>query len=406
MKRILAFLLCMVMVFALCACGNDEATPTEKSPTNPVTAPSTPTENNNATEPTQDNPDSTTPDEEVSDDTIRENGKLPNDPSKLTSAEEKHYLGEVIQAIIDLDVETLEDLADSNSVNCIRYIRDNENYRKAWNKTVGQSIYLEDSKYIAHRDPQYIFANWITSVYNKNETLKGFIYNYSEEELLQILDTYGSNAPYVISEIDDYFIDVVDGKISISCNQVLQDAGWDTLSDMGFYGWAGKENEQLARIIFGAGCGIANGLDEINKNGFTIWQDMLTGNVNKIVAAFDKATGYDLNEPITSKLGQFNARYYQAYYKNVDNAAKIQDWMNENVQILRDTSNILVYMRIRTIDDALYYITEEERAEIQHLELYCAMIVWGFQANTEAEFIPFYEIAEEMLHLKKLERQH
>ena len=400
MKKVIALLLCLVMVFAMAACSNDNKDPSQPQET-PGTSESPPAE----TMPDESTPDDTEP-SEPSEDTIRENGSLPADEDDLTNAEVKHYIGKVMQAIIKLDTETMNELASDNSAYMIQAVKDDEVYRAVWEKTIGQSVYLEESATLVYKDPQFVFASWLTDLYKEGGALKAETKEYTEAEITAILDKYIEKAPYIADELDledDFDIDIEDGKIVIDCNECFAETPWDELSDVSVPHPTVRTGEDLARLVFGAHCEVSLGLDYIKKDGFTIWEAFVTADLGSITAAFDKAP-YNMNAEITDTTNQLMEIIYQTYYKNAEKCAKVQAWMDENVMILREMSTVYVYIPAELEDTYPYYsLTEEEKEQIKDLNLYIREAVHAHEANTDDEFYPFYQIVAQMARLGAIE---
>ncbi len=404
MKRLITLLLCLCVVFALAACGNDSKEPSKPqdkpSATEPAPDNSTPTEDeNDATEPSGGS--------DVTEDTIRENGKLPESESDLTRAERKHYIGKVMQAIIDLDTETMNEYASDNSAYIIRAVKEDDVYRTMWEKTIGQSIYMEESNMLVYKDPEYIFGAWLTDLYKTGGQLKAKTEEYTEEEIVAIFDKYYAKAPYIAAEIDikdDFDIDIEDGKIVIDCNDCLKSTAWDELSDVGVPHPTVRTGEDLAKLAFGSHCEVSLGLDYIADEGYTMWQAFITGDLGSIVTAFDNTQDYDMNIEITDTTNQLMEMVYQHFYKDAERAQKIQLWMDENVLIVRDISSAHIYAAAETEETYPYYeLTDAEKAELEGLKIYVKNSVHKHEGKTDSEFYPFYEVVAQMARLGAIE---
>lgn len=395
MKRVFVLLLCLAMVFSMAACGNDATEPTKPQET-PGISESTPDEPTSG----ETTPDDTEPSNPVVDEnTVRPNGELPEDEDDLTRAEVNHYIGKVMQAIINLDVETMKEYANSHSAYMIKAVKEDDVYRAVWEKTIGKSVYLEESNMLVYKDPQFVFTSWLTDLYKNGDTLKAAAEEYTEEEIVAILDKYIDKAPYLANELDiedDFKIDIEDGKIVIDCNDCLGATPWDRLSDISVPHPTVRTGKDLACLAFGAHCEVSLGLDYINTNGFTIWEALVTADLDKIVTAFDNAP-YDMNIEITSTTNHLYEFIYQTYYKDAEKRAKIQDWMDEHVMILRSLSSVWVYIPAELTDTYPYCtLTDAEKDLIKDLNIYIKEGVFEFQANTSNEFSPFYEIVVQM----------
>ena len=125
----------ITILFSLCACGG-HTTSTQSGTTN-STEPTI--EKNNETEIIQ-KPEG-----------IRENGKLSNED--LTDEEFKYYFSLAINALIKLDLETLKPLILEDEYNALKKVSDDENLKNLWDKTFGQSLYMEESYMLIGKSP-------------------------------------------------------------------------------------------------------------------------------------------------------------------------------------------------------------------------------------------------------------
>lgn len=406
MKKLFAILMCVAMVFSMVACGSDT-----KDPTQPQEKPGT-----TDTQPSESTPGDTTPgdtegtepsDTDVDETTIRPNGELPEDVDDLTRAEMNHYIGKVMKAMIELDVETMQEYASENSAYIIKSVKEDDVYRVMWEKTIGQSYYLEDSHILVYKDPQFVFGSWLTDAYKNGETLKASIDEYTEEEIVALFNKYSVNTPYIATELDisdDFDIDIEDGKIVIECNEAFAATEWDELSDVGVPHPISRSGEELANLAFGVHNEVSLGLEHIKEDGFTIWEAYITGDLGSIVTALDNASGYDMNAEVTDTTNQLMELVYQHFYKDAERVAKIQNWMDERVMIVRGMSSVYVYNPAELESTYPYYtLTDAEKQQIQDVNIYIVDAVHSHQANTDNEFYPFYEVVAQMARFGAIE---
>ncbi len=404
MKKIFSLLLCLTVLFSMAACSNDGNE--ENPPETPKAYESAPdTSASDISESDTSIPGESTSDENkptTDNNTIRPNGELPESALDLTKDEVQHYTGKVMQAIIQLDVDTMEELASDDSVYLIRSVKEDDIYRTMWEKTIGKSIYLEESNMLIYKDPQYIFAGWLTDAYKNGEALKSKIDDYTEEEIIAISDKYVDKAPYIATKIDiedDFEIDIEDGKIVIDCNDCLSATAWDELSDVGVPHPISRSGEDLAKLAFGVNCEISLGLQYIEKDGFTIWKSLITGDLSAIVAAYDAAADYDLNAELTGT-NMLWETVYQHYFKKDENVSVVQQWINENVTIFREISSVYVYIPASLEKTYPYYtLTDAEKDQLKDVDIFIRSNVHEHQKNTKSEFDPFYDVIAQMVRL-------
>ena len=296
----------------------------------------------------------------------------------------------------------MNELASDNSAFIIRSVKDVEVYGPMWEKTGGQSDYLEESHMLVYKDPEFIFASWMTDAYSNGETLKASLEEYTEEELIAVFDKYAAKAPYVAVEIDfdDFDIDLEEGKIKIDCNECFAATEWDELSDIGVPHATVRTAADLGHLLFGAHSDTSLGLDYISAEGFSIWNAYITGDLAQITAAIDASTAYDMNAEITDTTNQLMEMVYQHYYKDADKAAAVQAWIDENVMILRDMSTVLFYIPAELNDTYPYYtLTDTEKAQLADVQIYIRENVHRHEANSDSEVYPFYQIVAQMARL-------
>lgn len=402
MKRVLALLLCIIMVYSLAACGTKNPDNSESPDVN-VTQPS---------EVPDETPDETTDeavqDESVEETTIRENGQLPENAGDLTDAELKHYIGKVMQAIITLDVETVKEYASESSADMIESVKNDDVYRAMWEQSIGQSVYLEDSHMLVYKDPEFIFSAWLTDAYKHNESLKTEIEDYTEEEIVAIFNRYVDKAPYIADEInlgDDFDIDIENGRIVIDCDKCFAETPWYSLSNVGGPNPIARSSEGLAMLAFGDNClVICLGLDYLNEEGLYIWDEYITGDLSSITAVVDAATGYNINTVIEGTDNYIMVQWYQHFYKDAERVAKIQAWMDEFVMIRRAIGTVWVYIPAELTATYPYYtITDAEKDLIKDLNIYIKSGIHPLDANTKEECYPLYEVIAQMSRLGAIE---
>lgn len=324
MKRVLALLLCLVMVFSLAACGGNTDKPDETKKPSVETPADKPTTGEN-----EGDGDTT--------ETIRPNGELPANERKLTEAEKRHYVGVVMNAALTLDIDTLREYAkNEEDLENYQKIADDPVMKEWYLKTIGKSVYLESVGKIAYPEPEAVFQMYQTHFLRTNDVPPEDVTKLSLEELSAIYEQYKDNIPYVIEDVNPEYdcpIYLQDGRIYFELDELLSCTSYcydtDDLVPSG-YSWEG-EYKHIAAYIFGYDADEITDFSELLADGaFDYVMPILDNDLNAMVEYFDGLKEeHDWNA--TPGEDDFYEKYYQAYYKNDAFRAKIEAWMKENV---------------------------------------------------------------------------
>ena len=361
MKKILCLILVSVTMLSLVACGNNDSTE--------------PTESNKQTESTQ--PDTTKPDDgkqegsteetdnpEITDETIRENGKIPSDKEEWTTAEknyiQKELYHKVVQAVIDLDFEILKQYATESSLSQLKEIEENADFKKMYENTYGKMIYLPDSESMLMKSTRYTYSKWFTNFYLTNTILPDNINSLTKEDVDNVYNSIYVNAPYEVVEFEttSIAIKIVDGYIKYDLEAMFYDIDAFRFHNM----TPSAYQNAYAKYIFG---------DEFNvKPNFNI-----LGEHREILEAV-----YDFNpERILAYLEIHCGEYPSSteknvleYYRNKDNHSKMREWFVENCEVMVSNGSMHIYYITNSFDVAKRHfpfttITESDYEKINNL---------------------------------------
>lgn len=395
MKRILALLLCLVMVFSLAACGGNEKPNDDNTP-----GTSTESGNKNPTENVGDS-DGDIDDKPV--ETIRPNGELPNNERDLTEAEIHHYVGIIVNAALKLDIDTLREYAkDEKHLEDYQAIANDPVAKEWYLKTIGKSIYIESTGSIAYPEPEAVFQMWQTHFLFTNDVPPAEIKELSLDELTAIYEQYKDKIPYVIDDVNpeyDCEIYLKDGKIYfdldelLGCTSYCYDIGDLAPSQ---YSWDGP-NAHIAAMIFGHDADEVNNFSEFLAGGvYDYAMPLVEMDLDALVPYMDGLKDeYDWNK--TPGEDDYRIKYYQAYIKDDTMRAKVQAWMNENVVCGFSGHGFDVWHKV---NQDVYYqtadLTAEEKAILKDLPI-CG---WGYESEynkAEYVFTLYQEIIYDMI---------
>lgn len=406
LKKILSILLCLCLIFPLAACGQDGTNGNNNNKENVST--------DNKTENKSDADDSGNNDDEESK-IIRENGKLPNNDKDLTEAEKLHYLTIVMQAAIDLDIETLKIYAkDQEEIDYYQAIIDDPEYKWLYENTIGNIKILPESGYMVAKSTRHIFVNWYTDMWRQGAKIPEDVDKFSFEEIKSLYAKYYNDAVYVINDIytNSYDTYLKNGYIYFEIDELFRDAGYGdvqyTLSPS-HHTYNGASNN-YAHYLFGTeGTTLDLGYDYIDSKKdekFPIWSIMMEADLDKVVEYFESHGVYDIND-VNESDSELYTNTYKLYYKDELMRAKVQEWTDKNVQFKRDLSTIVTFIRANVDVSSPYYtLTKEEKDSIRDLPLYIVDMTFASTKLDIDEFDVYYSIINEMVEAGYIEKLH
>lgn len=378
MKKILCLILSILLVVSLTACGNKTSTET------------TPDDN------LQDNNETITPsetDNEESSNGIRKNGQLPEYWHLLTEKEQKYYNEKIFVALQTFDFETLESLTDSKSEEALERLHeiyDNEQYKKMYEKTVGQVKYLPNSGIVIFKSHNYIFSKWLEYMETNDIELPDSTGYIDKETTDKWYNECYASAPNVYSWLNDLGSDceIKDGKIVYNLNDLFRTIGGGKLSAI-FVTTKENRDDGYAKLLFGQHDYLKDlGYQYISNDGnCPQYKNILTLDL-EIMA--ESMTVFEDNKE------SFYYEYFEKFYKYDQVRSEIQTWVNENCFATRGFSSCAIYMPVVVEKEyGLMDCTDEELTILKEANLYKGVIVGDCAKDTDS-FAAYYDIIETM----------
>ena len=332
MKKLICLLLACLMTLSLVACGNEKpntpAPDKETEITQPTTS-ETPTE-----------PDVTEPEETPTG--IRENGKIPSETSEWTE-EEKKYIREelydkIVQAIIELDIPTLEQYVEESDLYELKAIENNPGFKEMYKNTFGKMIYMPKSERMLMKSTRYTYSTWFTAFYLTNGVMPANLNELTKENIDSVYLNIYENAPYeaVQFERKTSAIEIIDGYIKYDIQTMLYDIDHFDL-------WAlapSAYENPYAKYIFG---------DEFevkpNYNILGEHKDILEATYNfdtdKILAYLEQHCGTNSTATGNFVLGN---------WRNTENHAKMKEWFENNCHVTVSGGSMHIFYIADSID--------------------------------------------------------
>jgi hypothetical protein len=398
-KRIISIALCICVLLSFAACGNSA-----KNSSDDVEI-IAPTDNQN------DNTEQVTPgpdDGLIDSDTdlyisdkdgnltnIRKNGKLPSSKKDLTDEEIYYYIGTVVQAAIDLDINTLKMYsANEEDIKTFEAIINNPTYKEMYEKNIGNIIYLDNSHYFVYKDPFYIYSRWFSD--EKVGDSKAAIDKLTITELNNIYNKYRENAVYIVNNVNkaDFNFSLKNGHIYFELDGIFGNVGYDNVSDL-----ISDDPSTYANIVFGTHRTADTNITNSDLNGIV---DMLTSeNLNQMIEYVNNNAIYDLNfENKELELDDC----YQLYYKNKENREKIEAWMKDNTETYKNDCGIIIYIKANIHHKCNWpfnLFTDLEREQIKELPIYVDLST-SIVGSIE-EWAQYYSIVQQMIYAGDIE---
>jgi hypothetical protein len=390
MKRLLALLLCLAVTLSFAACSNT------KPSDNPTTAPTSTEVYNDETLPNG----------------IRANGYLPDDESELTDEEIRYYVGIVMNAALDLDVDTLRKYAkNEKDLEAYQRIADDPVTKTFFMETDGKSIYLESTGEIVYPECEAVFCMWYTDLWKNGKTPPADVTQLSAEELLSIYDQYSEKIPYVFNEVTEvtpesnYQISLKDGNIYFELNELLGCTSYcydiEDLAPSEYH--FNSPSKHLAAYVFGYGIDeLDQTLDEsLQSRNYEFIMPMLNYDLDSLPAFMDSLQKeHDRNDDIGAA---FYAEYYKNYIKDKEQRAKVQSWMKDNLVCGFDIYSFRGWYTVSADDYYLFSELTEEDKELLKDVWVCDWLYTTSDVSADNAFAPYCDIISMMIDSGLLE---
>lgn len=315
MKKILCLLLALCLIFLVCSCGKKE------SDTNPFDI------------------------EKIVD--MNKVRKLENINSfnDLNDDEETYYTNLMVEAIKALDVDTLAKLFpyDTISINFLKTIKNNDEKTQLWDMTIGQYIYLPQSRQLVYRSPMHIYCMWMEMAYSNNGFVANEITRYNYARVIEVYNKYYNNAFYTSKKLSISEVNTIHALFY----ETLGIAGLDLLADGALFQFVLPEIEN----------GFESQSNINNKEFFPDWQHF-------------KDLKIDSMAPLVEETLDFYYEFkdeYNYYFKNQENKDKMQRFLDEKCKPYRTAINITYFVPVKK--DSLM-LTKTESDFIKDINLY------------------------------------
>lgn len=224
MKRIIALLLCLCMVFALAACGGNNGdnggSGNGGGLLDGVIGGGTKLSNKHANESQK---------MELfleEDDKITPNGELPNNEEDVEGIDQRYYFNEAINAVIQLDEEKMKLYLCEEEYTALMELKNNKDAYELWQHTVGNLTYMPSAGCWYGRPMHLVYAMWYEDQVKAGATLKEIAGMLSYDELVDIYNEYYDKVPLVVKYCggpDEFYME--DGYIKFEMGSPMLSMG-------------------------------------------------------------------------------------------------------------------------------------------------------------------------------------
>ncbi len=280
-------------------------------------------------------------DDEDDEETIRPNGQI----DELSFEESYHYINIILKAFQSLDTDTLAIYADDEEpLQYLEIIKADPRKKEFWEKTVGQWIYIEEEGSLLTKSLDYIKAAWYTDCWKSNaEMTISNVEDITLEQAFELYDTYYEKAPYIIN---DYFlmskIWTEDGYVKFDADRAFTSVdAFITLH--GLIGYGDVMNAGL--LLFGGFSAFDLGYEHIEEE-LPQYLEFMNGDVERITKTIREILPED-------ELDGYIYEYMEKYFESEEYRDTVQDYFQENVEILRDL-NVVYYFLPVIPDEDIY----------------------------------------------------
>ena len=399
-KRVIKFLtviLCISVCFSACNQSEEKVENTQASTAEQTEAPESHT-NATVDNQTESNDSNTEPDENAT--ILESNGFLKEGFEGHDRSELNEVTEVVFKAFQELDMDTLKiylrDKDFEEASRCLTPVKeDSENY-EIWKNTVGQMIYLPESDVLLVKSTHWVENAWYTDCWRNNSEIPAdSAEELSRDYLMKIYEKYYVNAPYkIIADFSSVlYFSVEDGYVKCEIYDILPQTAHGNLSDL----LATYETGHLySALILNNTPEIGLGYDYIvsedKSTKIPEYEDLMEGDLSKVIEIADK---YSLKNTTIDK-----------YLRNDETRKILQQYLNENCEILRDVSTVNFFCKSNSATDLGYRkMTPNDIEYINSLGIKC-VFEWTIFSLPDNWTDPYHQLLMSAVHedLIKLER--
>ena len=244
------------------------------------------------------------------------------------------------------------------------FIKNSPEDRAFWDNTVGNVIYLEGYDLLLVKSIKCIEAKWYTDVWMNNEIIPANASkDFPVEYLDAIYDKYYDAAPYEISYNTARYMFYWDNddSLSIALDTIPIFLGCERLQYL-FTNYEYYTPSALrSAILLNSTENYSLGFDYI-ANDIPLYEDLLSKDLDKFMEIVS-----DIEQE--EEKGYYY-HIYENYYKNEQNRALLQKFINEECEVLRNVSDVVICLPVDvyTVDPYNYFIKDEGKKALSQMD--------------------------------------
>ena len=265
--------------------------------------------------------------------------------NELNSDEELYYNYLFIESVKTLDIDTLSKMLinDPLSLEYLKVIKNDPERKSLWGKTIGQYIYLPQSRQLIYPSTMHIYCMWMDYAYSNTGFTANEITQYDYQEVINFYNNYYNRAFLISKHIDI--------KTIYSLNLFLYE-------ELGIVDLNTAAYGALFQYIFPE---IEYGFetqDYIREDGcFKDWAHFKDLNIDRMIPIIESTI-----EDESDFANEFNY-----YFKDEVNKKKIQKFLDEEGKVYRTAVNITYFI---PASKETMNLSEAENEYIKDLKIY------------------------------------
>lgn len=352
MKKIISIILIIVLLFAFCGCD------ASKNPSLP-------------TEATSDGMQSAFKDNytpsafkiELNNRNILPNENLEDKNDELTSDDIRYHFNEAVNALTQLDLETLKNYVSEEEFKIYENIKNNKAVYNLWVRTIGNISFLPESNLFVGRFPSITYYIWYNDNFEKGNTIKPS-YKYTQKELKEIYDAYYEKTPITIAgcNTEDYLIE--NGQIHFTLTDIFYSIG---VSSLIYFNEDNNEFNNCCELLLSweSTESELSDYNKIKEDNFVLYDALLNKNIDEAIKTIDENDTFFNEDYIKEE--------YIKYLKDDKNKQIIQDYIIQKTNNYRGFNNILITHKIDTSKHFGIYtdlLSNKEKDTLKDIEIY------------------------------------